>query len=223
MNLLGQATRYARHLRNILDRRPQQSTHTAKTGQKPLTALWPDRLHVVELRGVTGTCATRAHAGYGKAMRFVPNLGNQHQCRRFPAKTQGRAPVGKYQFLRADLAALALGNPNQQPGGKSKIDENLARDRDLPGTPINEDEVRHRRLTACRLSVAPRQHLAHRPIIVAADQPFDVEASIFRTAHCMVGIHHARRLRGLAGRMANIEAFDTQCVGVIDIESQDID
>ncbi len=65
------------------------------------------------------------------------------------------------------------------------------------------------------LRVAPRQHLAHRRVVVARRDAGDVVAAVLRVLHLVVIEDHARRLRRLAGRVADVEALDAQRVEVV--------
>src|SRR5471032_639538 len=73
------------------------------------------------------------------------------------------------------------------------------------------------------LFVAAHQHLAHGRVIVAGRDVVDVVAAVFAVLHLVVMEHHARGLRRLAHRVADVEAFDAQRVDVFRLQRQRVD
>ena len=70
------------------------------------------------------------------------------------------------------------------------------------------------------LLVAARQDLAHRGVVVAGRDAGDVVAAVFARLHLVMVIDHARRLRRLAHRVADVEALDTQLREVVHLQAE---
>ena len=70
------------------------------------------------------------------------------------------------------------------------------------------------------LLVAAREDLAHRGVVVAGRDAGDVVAAVFARLHLVMVIDHARRLRRLAHRVADVEALDAQMREVVHLQAE---
>jgi hypothetical protein len=108
---------YGKHRRprDVLDRcgRSPRSRRSAPAGAAVASARCrpcPRAANPARLR------AARPHAGDREAVRLVADLRDQQQRLRLAAEPHRRAPVGKHQFLEADLALGPFGDADQQAG-----------------------------------------------------------------------------------------------------------
>ena len=135
-------------------------------------------------------------------------------CESRPRSSGGRS-IGKHQFFKPDLALLALGHADEHRRIEPQLDEDLVRHRHLSLAAIDQDQVRQPAFAARDRRVAARQHLAHRGVVVARRRRLRCCSAGIRRSHRVFGEHHARRLCGLARRVADVEALDAQLVGIV--------
>src|SRR5439155_14523259 len=171
IDLLGQIVRDAVDAGQIVDARCAHATHATEALQQLGALLRADARNVFELAPAGAHTGTpRAHAGDGKAVRFVTDLGHQHQRCRVVAEVDLFAAVGEHQFLEADLAPLPLLDADDDRDVEPNLLEHLARHGHLAAAAIDEHQAGPPRATPRRdagialaghrlrqLRVAPRQ------------------------------------------------------------------
>lgn len=79
INLLCQTTRNTFHCRQIVNRGIRYLANAPETGQQFLSSFCTDSFNFLQTGGLSFLVSFRTHAGNGKTMRFVPDLGYQHQ------------------------------------------------------------------------------------------------------------------------------------------------
>src|SRR5664280_1111159 len=178
-------------------------------------------------RSGANTGTARPHSGDRKAMRFVADLRDEHERRRLAAEPDLGPPIGEDELLEPDLAPFALLDADDARKLDAEFLEHFFGDADLALAAVDENNVgQPRRALARRLDefgVAARQHLAHRRVIVARRDTGDVVAAVLRTLHLVRLEDNAGALSRLAGRVADVETFDTKRVQILDGDFERLD
>ena len=91
------------------------------------------------------------------------------------------------------------------------LGENFGGDAHLAFAAVDHEQIRCGILARDNPRRAPRQRLARRRVVVAADRGLDVEAPVFAALHGQAIEDHAARYRGFAHGVADVEAFDALC------------
>ena len=142
-------------------------------------------------------------------MRLVAHLLHQLQCRRCRTWLH-LTPIRQQQGFIPRLARRPLGHTHQNHTLNARINQDITRLRQLPGTTINQQHIRQHDIGPPFRSSPkpPLQGLMHGGVIITRLDAIDVVASIL-LAHCALGIeYHTRRHRSLAHGVTNVETFN---------------
>src|SRR5512135_3063622 len=142
-----------------------------------------------------------------EAMRLVPDALNQVQARML-RRERADPPFGLDDQLFLSGPALgSLGNADHGDVVQAELDQRRACHAGLPLAAVDQHEIRYLAAVSRHALVAPREHLAHRCVIVTRCDAADVVAPVLPALHYVVVVHHAGRHGSLPHGMAHVEAF----------------
>src|SRR5262249_687770 len=206
VDLLRELAADAFDLGQVLDARAHHALESSEARQQLLAPLRAHAGDALERGRGAGLGAPRAVPGDREAVRLVADVLDQVETGMI-----GRQPertLADPQLLQPGLALRTLGDADEGDVGKPDLGERRPRRPDLPLAPVDEDRVGRDALPARDASVAARERLVERAVVVARREALDVVAAVFAPAHVHPIVHHARRDRRLAHRVADVEALD---------------
>ncbi len=138
-----------------------------------------------------GACAgsLRAHAGNGKAVGFVSDMGHQHQGCTVGGKGDFGSPIGKNELLQAYLATLAFLHPYEQANIQPQLFEDGACGGYLAFATVDQHQVGHAwriRLRLEQLAIAALEDLAHGGVVVTRGDVVDAVATVRAVLHTVL-------------------------------------
>ena len=139
-------------------------------------------------------------------MRLVANPLDQMQSG--VVRGERHRTLADPQLLEPGLSLRAFGDAHERDIGETDLRERFFRRAHLSLAAVDENQVGGDALAARYPAVAPRKRLRQSAVVVSRPCAFDVVATVFAPAHVHAIVHHAGRHRGLAHRVAHIEAFD---------------
>src|SRR5882762_246219 len=193
-------------LRQVLDARPHDALQPAETREQLLAAFGADPGYALQRRGRAPLGASRPVPGDGETVRLVANPLDQVQSGVVRGKRHHA--LAHPQLLEAGLSFRALCDAHERNVGEADFRERFSRRAHLSLAAIDENQVGGDALPARYPAVAPRKRLRQGAVVVARLHAFDVVATVFAPGHVHAIVHHAGRHRGLAHRVAHVEAFD---------------
>src|SRR5262249_48093201 len=145
--------------------------------------LGTDARNLLEPRADAGLAAPGAVALYGEAMRFVPDLLDEMEPGMVRAERHRACAARHEQLLLPGLSCFAFRHRHErevaQPqSGKPRTGRGV-----FPLPAVYRPEARPLPPPRHDFPVTARQHLAHRPVIVARFHAGDVVAAIFAFLH----------------------------------------
>src|SRR5438552_8897606 len=193
-------------LRQVLYARAHAALQAAEPREQLLAAFGADPRNALQRRSGAPLGASRPVPGDGEAVRFIANPLDQMQSGVVGGKRHHA--LADPQLLEPGLSLRALGDAYERNVGESDLGERFSRRAHLSLAAVDENQVGRDALPAGYPSVAARKRLRESAVVVARLHAFDVVATVFAPAHVHAIVHHAGRHRGLAHRVAHVEAFD---------------
>src|SRR5947207_6129705 len=193
-------------LRQVFDARAHDAFQPPEPREQLPAAFGAYPRNALQRRRGAPLGASRAVPGDGETMRLVANPLDQMQSG--VVRGERHRTLANPQLLEAGLSLRALGDADERDIGEADLRERLFRRAHLSLAAVDENQVGGDALAARYPAVAPRKRLRQSAVVVARLHTFDVVATVFAPAHVHAIVHHAGRHRGLAHRVAHIEAFD---------------
>src|SRR5215831_10567957 len=177
VDLLGELAADAFDLGEVLDARAHHPFQAPEPGQQLLAPLRAHAGDALERGGGAALGAPRAVPGDGEAVRLVADVLDQVQpgmIGRQPERT-----LADPQLLEPGLALRALRDADQRDIREADLGERGLRRADLPLAPVDENRVGRHALPARDPSIAARERLVERAVVVARREALDVVAAVF--------------------------------------------
>src|SRR5450631_3976777 len=143
-----------------------------------------------------------------KAMRLVAHALDQMQGMGVRGQQNRRVPARQVQLLLARAPVRALRDADQRDTADTELSKRLVGFGQLPFAAVDQQYIGSREFAVAHASVAPRQRLVHRGIVIARLDIRDIEAPVIALQRPLHAEHHAGSHRIGASGVTDVETFD---------------